>query len=123
MKGLIVRQPFADMIVSGEKKWEVRTRRTGVRGEILILSEGHALGTVELSDVLGPFTPEELAEYRDLHKADYEFLKEYSRGRELYAWVLKNPRRFAKKVRVDIPRGAQVWVNVELPEMLEDERD
>ena len=38
--GLIVREPFASMIVDGKKKWEIRTRKTNKRGEIYIISNG-----------------------------------------------------------------------------------
>ena len=111
-KWIIVREPFASMIVNGEKVWEIRKNRTGIRGEILILSGGKALGKAELVDVLGPFTPEELTGHEDKHRVNPEFLREYSGGKPLYAWVLRNAESFGKGMVVKIPRGAQVWVNV-----------
>jgi len=113
VRGLIVREPFASMIVRGEKKWEVRKRRTNVRGEIVIISNGYALGVVELVDVLGPFSVEELMKFRDLHRVDEETLRKYSSGKELFAWVFENPREFREKKKVNVPRGAQVWVRLE----------
>ncbi|NJE46769.1 ASCH domain-containing protein [Thermococcus sp. GR7] len=111
-KGLIVREPFATLIVEGKKVWEIRKSRTRVRGEILILNGGKALGKAELVEVLGPFTPEELAEHRDKHLADLEFLRAYSNGRPLYAWVLRNAEKFEKPAKVNIAKGVQVWANV-----------
>lgn len=111
-KGLIVREPFASMIVDGEKVWEIRKSRTKVRGEILILSGGKALGEAELVDVLGPFRVEELAKHADKHRVDPQFLREYSGGKPLYAWVLRNARRFDRAKKVKMARGAQVWANV-----------
>ncbi len=113
MKGLIVRRPFADWLVEGRKRWEIRKSRTRVRGEILILSEGYALGKAELVDVVGPFTPEELAGHREKHLVDYDLLREYSGGKPLYAWVFDNPEKFEEPVKVNIKRGSQVWANVE----------
>jgi len=110
VRGLIVKQPFASMIVRGKKKWEIRRTRTNVRGEVVILSQGYALGKVRLTDVLGPFTVEELLEFKDYHKVDEDFLRSYSGGKKLYAWVFEEPKEFEKKVKVNIPRGAQVWV-------------
>ncbi|WP_456330002.1 ASCH domain-containing protein [Archaeoglobus sp.] len=110
MRGLIIKQPFASMIVRGEKKWEIRRTRTNVRGEVVILSQGYALGKARLTDVLGPFTVEELLKFRDYHKVDEDFLRSYSGGKKLYAWVFDEPEEFEKKVKVNIPRGAQVWV-------------
>lgn len=112
MRGLIVKQPFASMIVRGEKKWEIRRTRTNVRGEVIILSQGYALGKVRLTDVLGPFTVEELLEFKDYHKVDEDFLRSYSGGKKLYAWVFEKPEEFEKKFKVNIPRGAQVWVKM-----------
>ncbi|WP_457752383.1 ASCH domain-containing protein [Thermococcus sp.] len=111
-KGLIVREPFASMIVEGEKVWEIRKSKTRVRGEILILSGGKALGKAELVDVLGPFTPEELAEHSEKHRASLSFLRDYSGGKPLYAWVLRNAERFDRAKRVKMAKGAQVWANV-----------
>ncbi|WP_240920746.1 ASCH domain-containing protein [Thermococcus sp. CX2] len=115
-KGLIVREPFASLIVEGKKTWEIRKSRTKVRGEILILNGGRALGKAELVEVLGPFTPEELAEHRDKHLVDLDFLVDYSNGKALYAWVLRNAEKFEKPIKVDIAKGAQVWANVRVDE-------
>ncbi|CAB50603.1 ASCH domain-containing protein [Pyrococcus abyssi] len=112
MKGLIIRQPYANWVVEGKKIWEIRKTPTKIRGRIVIISEKKAIGSVELVDVLGPFTPEELANYEDKHLASYDFLKRYSNGKKLYAWVFKNPEKFEPPIKVDIPNGAQIWVNL-----------
>ncbi|AAL80362.1 ASCH domain-containing protein [Pyrococcus furiosus DSM 3638] len=112
MKGLIVRQPYAKWIVEGKKSWEIRKMPTKIRGKIVIISEKKALGTVEIVDVLGPFTPEELSKHENKHLASYEFLKRYSNGKKLYAWVLANPQKFENPIDVEIPNGAQIWVNL-----------
>jgi hypothetical protein len=111
-KGLIVREPFATLIVEGKKTWEIRKSRTRVRGEVLILSGGKAVGSAELVDVLGPFTPEELARHGDKHLVDADFLREYSGGKPLYAWVFRNAKKFKGPRKVRVARGAQVWANV-----------
>lgn len=115
-KGLIVREPFASLIVEGKKVWEIRKSRTKTRGEILILSNGKAIGKAELVEVLGPFTPEELAEHEDKHRVSIEFLREYSNGKPLYAWVLRNGKKFKKPKDVEMARGAQIWANVVVKE-------
>ncbi|ALM75056.1 hypothetical protein TBCH5v1_1117 [Thermococcus barophilus] len=112
MKGLIVKEPFASWIVEGKKVWEIRKSRTKIRGEIFIISKKKAIGKVKLVDVLGPFTPEELADHKDKHLADYEFLKKYAKGKKLYAWVLSNPQKFEEPKEVLMANGAQIWVNI-----------
>lgn len=101
------------MIVRGIKKWEIRRRKTSVRGDVLIICNGFAIGRAKLVDVLGPFSVDELMKYQDYHRVDEEFLREYSGGRKLYAWVFEEPEEFREKVKVEIPRGAQVWVRLE----------
>ncbi len=112
MRGLIVKQPFASIIVKGEKKWEIRKTNTNIRGEILIVSDGYALGKVKLVDILGPFTVKELLKHYSYHKADEKFLKEYSKGKKLYAWVFEDPEEFKEKIRIKIPKGAKIWVKL-----------
>jgi hypothetical protein len=114
MRGLIVRRPFADWLVEGKKNWEIRKSRTNVRGEVLILTRGYAIGKARLVDVLGPFTPEELAKHRDKHLVNYKFLKEYSNGKPLYAWVFEDAEKFKKPVKVELKRGVQVWASVDV---------
>ncbi len=110
--GLIVKEPYASMIVKGLKVWEIRKRRTNVRGEIYIISRGFVVGKVELVDVLGPFTVEELSEHEEKHRVKYDILKEYAGDSKLYAWVLEKAEEFDKPLRVKVPRGAQIWVRL-----------
>jgi predicted transcriptional regulator len=112
MRGLIVREPYASLIVEGEKVWEIRKRRTNVRGEIFIISNGKILGKVKLVDVLGPFTVEELAEHSDKHKVSYEDLKNYAGNCKLFVWVFKDAVKFERPIEIKVPKGAQVWVKV-----------
>ncbi len=112
MKGLIVKEPFASMIVRGEKRWEIRKTRTKFRGEVWIISNGFAIGSAKLTDVLGPFSVEELVKYSNYHKISYEELKRYSKGKKLYAWVFNEPKEFNEKIKVNLPRGVRVWVNL-----------
>ena len=107
-----MREPYASLIVEGKKVWEIRKTRTKIRGEILIISNGKAIGKAELVDVLGPFTPEELAEHEDKHCASVSFLREYSNGKPLYAWVLRNAEKFDRPKEVEMAKGVQIWANV-----------
>ena len=42
-RALIVRQPWIDLILSGEKTWEMRSRPTNVRGRIGLIEQGTGL--------------------------------------------------------------------------------
>jgi predicted transcriptional regulator len=110
--GLIVKEPYASLIVRGLKVWEIRKRRTNVRGEVYIISQGRVIGQVEIVDVLGPFTVEELVKHEEKHRVRYEELLRYAKNSKLFAWVLDKPIEFEKPLKVVLPRGAQVWVRL-----------
>lgn len=123
MKALSVHPYWAMMLVSGNKKIEVRTWQTSYRGTILIcatnkkvhgLIPGHALGTVDLIDVVP--LKKDMLEQAMLEPADYE--------PGLYAWIVENPR-FIKPIPL---RGKlSLWEytgDIEyLPEAKTDEED
>ncbi len=110
-RGLIVREPYASLIVDGKKTWEIRKSPTRVRGPIGIISRGRLIGEVELVDVLGPFSVTELKAHEAKHKAG-DFLEAYAQGRPLWAWVLKNPRRYETPLPVPPRKGRMLWVDL-----------
>ena len=40
MKGLIIREPWIDYILSGKKVWEIRGSNTTIRGRIALIKSG-----------------------------------------------------------------------------------
>jgi hypothetical protein len=92
--------PYAKLVISGKKKWDIRKTNTNIRGRIGILFGDTILGTVVLSDVKGPMSAKKLSEHTE-HLSTYERMKNYSKGRKLYAWVLKNPVKFKKPIKIN----------------------
>lgn len=106
MKALSIRQPWAELILRGRKKYELRTWATNHRGRLVIqagktvqaedarkagldladLTRGALLGTVEVVDCV-PYT-REMAE--ELHQARADF-DPWEPG--WHAWVLHEPIR------------------------------
>ena len=88
MKALSVKQPWANMIASGEKTIETRVWYTEYRGDLLIVSSknpnvqpaGCALAIVELVDC----RPMTASDERDARCALYP---------NAFAWVLRNIRK------------------------------
>ena len=54
MKGLIIKEPWISLILSGKKTWELRSRDTRVRGRIALIRKGSGtvLGSAELTGTL-----------------------------------------------------------------------
>ena len=118
-RGLKVREPYATLIVEGKKRWEIRKHPTRVRGRVGIISRGKVIGSVEITGVRGPFTPEELAEHQDKHQAPPEVLRAYAQGRPLYAWELANARAYPEPLPYRGTGGQQMWVKLRPPDASE----
>lgn len=106
MKTLSLKQPFAELILQGRKKIELRKWNTKFRGEFLIhaskipdwesmkkfgfkdLPCGYIVGKVKLVDVKIYKTEEENNKDKNLHLASSIFGN--------YGFVLENPERIEK---------------------------
>jgi len=109
-RALIIRQPWIDKILSGEKTWEMRSASTNVRGRIglieqgtgLIVGEAALVGVGEKVDVYNqPFT------FDKHHIHDLDLLKKWP-----VPWVLESVKRYDEPVPYDHPKGAVIWVKL-----------
>ncbi len=113
-RALIVRRPWADMIASGVKRWEIRGASTSVRGPVAIAAAGSGMivGVCSIVDVLGPLTIEDYAQAWRLWGG-----AEGARGplpySRTYAWVLTQARRVEPPVPYRHPPGAVIWVRLD----------
>jgi hypothetical protein len=90
LKCLIVREPYANRILTGKKTREYRSTNTKIRGVIGIIpaTTKKVAGTVEIIDVKGPLPDSS------------------------YAYVLRHPLKFKQPKPYNHPNGAVRWVNV-----------
>lgn len=115
MRALIVRQPYADLIMTGQKTLEMRSRHTKVRGTIGIIPAGSGviIGTVEIVgswDYSGEKILKSIGG-QTLHcveSKDWHLLEKWCFG-----WELANPKPFEKPVPYEHPRGAVTWVKLQ----------
>ena len=90
MRVLKVKEPFASMIVKGEKVWELRRRHTFIRERIGIGVNGKVIGYVDLYDSWFAIM-RILKQYDKFHHAD-QFIDSYAKGKKgLFVWQLTNP--------------------------------
>ncbi len=117
-RGFRVQDPYATYIVQGKKRWEIRKHPTRVRGRVAVIRGNEVLGTVEIRDVHGPFTVEELLgdEHYAKHLADPRFLKKYAKGQSLYAWELENPREYEAPKPFKAKQGQRTWIRLKQEE-------
>lgn len=116
-KGLIIGPKWAEMIVSGNKRWELRKKNTKSRGDIAIIAQGTGtiVGKATVTDCIGPMDLDELMAGKNLAgETEPEIIQDVKDG-YVYAWVLENPVKFEKPVPYKHPSGAVTWVNLQQP--------
>lgn len=110
MDGLIVKQPYADMIIDGTKTWELRNRsppRNKLGADILLLSRCFALGVIRIVKDTGPLDADELGRTDALHRSGIDWPDCMS---TTHAWEVEVVERFEAPKRYAHPNGAQIWV-------------
>ena len=109
MEGLIVKQPFADLIINGQKSWELRSKSAPegkINKEILLLSKGEALGKIKITKCFKT-TKEEIIKNTKKHQSEID------KNSDLYynhVWKIKVMKKFSSPKPYEHPMGARVWV-------------
>jgi hypothetical protein len=112
LKGLIIKEPWISLILSGKKTWELRSRDTRVRGRIALIRKGSGtvLGSAELTGTLPKLARSDLIANVAKHRvpesdidADFKWST---------AWVLERARPLREPVQYRHPAGAVIWVNL-----------
>ena len=111
MRALIIKPAPLDLILSGEKTWELRGSRTHVRGPIKLIASGTGMivGEARVVDCVGPLDKETYEHELLKHRSNRPFEEQYA---SLFAWVLEDARRITP-VAYTHPQGAIVWVRVD----------
>lgn len=117
---LIIRADALEMIFSGTKDWEIRTRPTRIRGRIALSEKGAnaIVGTCTLHDVKGPLSIEDVLKNARRMGNRAEILEDVTwwrrqcREGRVYAWVLRDVRRLRRPVRFANPSGAVTWARL-----------
>lgn len=105
MDGLIVKQPFANQIISKRKKREYRLwppPDNKINRNIYLLSNGYALGIIKIVGTKNLSTRVRILKLKGV--------KTRTAIKYRYAWLLKVVKKFRKPIRYRHPRGAQIWV-------------
>ena len=111
-RGLIICEPWLDLIFEGKKTWELRSRNTHIRGSIYLIRSGSGLiiGQADLVRVVRLPEKEMSGHYKKHGERRNNF--GFS-NKIIYAWVLKNAKRFKKPKPYIHPMGAVIWVRLD----------
>lgn len=111
MNGLIIRTPYIDHILLGQKDWEIRGTNTKIRGRIALIRSGHKeiCGYCDLVDVIGPLGKNDMNNNIHHHHSGPTKQMPYNKT---YAWVMKNPKILKVPKTYTHPNGAVIWVKL-----------
>lgn len=114
MKGLLIREPWIGMILSGRKFWEMRSSRTHVRGRIALIRSGSGLvvGTAVVSDCLPALDADEMRQSTAFHGLPLDQLDEVMARGWTIPWVLSDVRALPTPIPYRHPSGAVTWVDL-----------
>ena len=116
MKGLIIRQPHIGKILDGEKTWEMRSGPTKIRGRIALIEAGSGLivGEASIVDCIKPYLDTYIDKWKHASKHRVSVENFHKLDRWCWAWVLSDAIKYDKPIPYDHPKGAVIWVNLEL---------
>lgn len=111
-KGLVIKKQWLNLILEGDKTWEIRGTNTRIRGEIALIQSGtgHIFGTIELIDSQ-QLSLEDYQKSQKFHCISRE-MTITSPYKNIHAWVLKNPKKLKTPIPYKHPQGAVIWVNL-----------
>ncbi|MEQ8966182.1 MAG: ASCH domain-containing protein [Azospirillaceae bacterium] len=114
-RALIVRAPWIDLILDGTKTWEMRSRRTAVRGRIALIRAGGGRieGLARLVDCLAPLDREAFESAGCRHAIPPDTREVALASGWTTPWVLDSVRRLSRPVSFPVPKGAVVWVRLD----------
>jgi len=114
-KGLVIREPWIDLILSGRKTWEMRSQRIGYRGWIGLIRKGSGAisGIARIADVGEAMTMEELLATIETHQIPREMILSGEIGKWTVPWKLADIRLLQRPVLYRHPMGAITLFDLE----------
>src|SRR4051794_25840066 len=114
MKGLVIREPWIGLILTGRKTWEMRSKPTNVRGRIALIRarSGLIVGTALLTSSERALTRRDYMAYCDRHAIPEASLDEVLEHGWVYPWVLDDVRVLAEPVPYSHQSGAVTFVTL-----------
>lgn len=112
--GLIVGDPWLDLILEGSKTWEMRRRATAKRGLIALIRKGTGtvVGVAKLDDVLCPLSRRSYNLHARRHCVPPSEQSQVFRLGWRVPWVLSDAYKLKRPVKYQHPKGAVVWVRL-----------
>jgi ASCH domain len=111
LKALIIRSPYIELILAGQKTWEMRSWRNHWRGPVALIKKGslQVSGVADLTEVIGRMSDDERLASQSKHCVLPEVWLEPRMAKHNIAWILSNPMQLAVPIPYEHVKGAQSW--------------
>ena len=113
MDGLIVKPKWGNLILSGQKPWEIRGSNTHHRGKHYLIFSGTNMvyGEFNLIDS-SPLTEEEFINNFQKHRLpdDFSYRDLLTRYKSPYKWMIEDTILYPSPIPYIHPQGAVIWV-------------
>ena len=113
-RGLLVREPWISLILSGEKIWEMRSRRTRIKGNIALIRQGsgHICATANLLGSLEKIEKDQFEKKWFYHRIPHDQTSRCVERGWLFPWVLSDVVMSYVLIPYNHKRGAVTWVDL-----------
>lgn len=107
-KGLVIREPWIDLLLSGQKVWEMRGQRPSYRGWIGLIRKGsgRVSGVARLVDVGAALSPDEMVATFDKHRIPEHMIRSGEVSKWTIPWKFADIRTLPEPVPYRHPNGA-----------------
>lgn len=111
-RALIIKKHWLDLILSGQKTWEIRGNNTKIRGKIGLIESGSGMIVGECEIINSwPFFEFPLRLNKSRHHITFDDLEKMN-YKLAWTWELKNAKRYNNPIPYTHPQGAVVWVKL-----------
>jgi hypothetical protein len=113
-RGLIIAEPWIGKILRGEKVWEMRSKKTNIRGVIGLIRKGSGkvVGIARITDASGPYSKKELFTREEFHHVPAEMINEPDYKWNC-AWHLSDVIELPQPIPYTHKSGAVTWVSLD----------
>lgn len=115
-KGLVIREPWVDLILTGQKTWEMRATSPSWRGWFGLIRKGSGeiSGIARLANVERPLSPDEMVQTFDKHHIPEAMIRSGEVAKWTTPWSLADVQVLRRPVRYRHPYGAITLFTLEV---------
>ena len=113
-RALLIKEPWASKVVSGEKTIEIRTMQTKKIGQEIYIAQAGTKTLIGKATIVKcvQLTMKDYIQLQHQACLTRSGLQQLFSTKRIYGWYLKDAMKFDKPIPYDHPRGAQVWIKI-----------